>query len=229
MTARREIGYTKAKFIAYEPQGYSANPPRSREIPFRVNPESLSRSVTVEAAKTGGGVESAAQKAPAAGSGDTKADPAAGTVKETFSIRIRLDFDDDRGDAPPSAEDVLGIAPHIAAIEDLVHPVPTDQDKVKKKGSQRAAAPRPTVLLSWGAHTVIPVRIASLKIEESVYNHELYPVRAEIEATLEVLGAAEALNHSGVAAKLQHRDHARKKLADKFYARTGNAGRTPQN
>jgi hypothetical protein len=224
-----EIGYTRAKFIAYEPQGYSANPPRSREIPFRVNPESLSRSLTVEAAATGGGVEGAAQKAPAGGGGDTKADPASGTVKETFSIRIRLDFAEDRGDAPPGPEDVLGIAPHIAAIEDLVHPVQTDQDKVKKKGSQRAAAPRPTVLLSWGAHNVIPVRIASLKIDESVYNHELYPVRAEIEAALEVLGAAEALNHTGVAERIKHRHVARKQLAQKFYARTGTAGRTAQN
>jgi hypothetical protein len=229
MTKSPEFGYTKAKFIAYEPRGYDAKPPRMREIPFKINPESLSRSVTVEAAKTGGGVEGAAQKAPAGKAGDTKADAAAGALKETFSIKIRLDFAEDRGEAAARPEDVLGVAPEIAAIEDLLHPVETEQDKVKKTGSQRATSPRPTVLLAWGAHSVIPVRIASLKIEESVYNAELYPVRAEIEATLEVLGAAEAANHAGVAARLKDRNAARRELAAKFYARTGTAGRTPQN
>ena len=46
-----------AAFIAYEPGGY---PDKKRVIPFRFNPESLSRSVAVEAGQSGGGVEGAA-------------------------------------------------------------------------------------------------------------------------------------------------------------------------
>jgi hypothetical protein len=118
---------------------------------------------------------------------------------------------------------VYGIAPDIAAIEDLVHPVKTEGRVKKAKG---VTAPRPTVLLAWGPHQVIPVRIASLKIEESVYNKDLYPMRAEIEATLEVLGAAEALNHKDVNGRIAQRHRERKQMADRFYARAGAKGRT---
>jgi hypothetical protein len=226
MTTTPEFKYTRAAFIAYEPNGYTAKPQRKRVIPFRFNPESLSRTVAVEAAKPATGVAGAAQKAPAGQAGDTKADPAGGSLKESFSIRIRLDFDD-RGEAAAGIDQKLGIAPEIAAIEDLLYPVATDADKTKRKtGSQAAAPARPTVLLVWGRDRILPVRIANLKIEESVYNADLYPVRAEIEASLEVLGAAEALSHTGVDAALKHTNQARRRLARQYYDNTANAGPT---
>jgi hypothetical protein len=229
MTATPEFKYTRAAFIAYEPNGYTAKPQRKRVIPFRFNPESLSRTVAVEAAKPASGVAGAAQKAPAGNAGDTKADPGSGTLKESFSIRIRLDFDD-RGEAAAGLDQKLGIAPEIAAIEELLYPVATDADKTKgKKGAQAAAPARPTVLLVWGRERMLPVRIASLKIEESVYNADLYPVRAEIEASLEVLGATEAAAHTGVQAALDHTNQARRRLAKQYYDNTGSTGPTPQN
>jgi len=221
MSQQPEIGYAKAKFIVSEPGAKKTDPPREREIPFSINPESLSRSVTVEAAKSGGGVEGAAGKAPSGKAADGKADPGAGAVKETFSIKIRLDFAEDRIGAAATGDDVYGIAPDIAAIEDLVHPVRTDAGLKTAKG---VTAPRPTVLLAWGPHQVIPVRIASLKIEESVYNKDLYPMRAEIEVTLEVLGTAEALNRKDVNGRIAQRQRERKVMANRFYARAGAKG-----
>ncbi len=82
------------------------------------------------------------------------------------------------------------------------------------------ARERPTVLFVWGTRHVVPVRIASLKIDESVYNADLYPVRAEIEASLEVLGQADAANDAAVQAGLSHTDQARRDLASKYYATT---------
>ena len=79
-------------------------------------------------------------------------------------------------------------------------------------------AERPTVLFVWGHKRVLPVRIASLKIDESVYNAELNPVRAEIEASLEVLGEAEAQHHAAVRPALDHTHKARRELAETFYA-----------
>jgi hypothetical protein len=220
-----EFTYLRGAFIAYEPGGYPKESHR-RMIPFRFNPESISRTVAVEAAKSGGGVEGAAQKAPAGSAGDRKADASAGTMKESFSIQIRLDFDD-RGEAAAGIDQKLGIAPEIAAIEDLLYPAPSVADQAKgKKGAQRSAPARPLVLLVWGRDRILPVRIASLKIEESVYNADLYPVRAEIEASLEVLGTVEGLDHTGVQAALAHTHQARKRLARTYYDNTRGKGPT---
>jgi hypothetical protein len=223
MNATPELKYTRGAFIAYEPNGY---PTKKRVITFRFNPESLARTVSVEAAKAGGGVEGAAQKAPAGQAGDTKADASTGTLKESFSIQIRLDFDD-RGEAAKGLDQSLGIAPEIAAIEELLYPAPTEAEQAAgAEGAQRPTPARATVLFVWGRDRVLPVRIASLKIDESVHNAELYPVRAEIEASLEVLGSAEALSHTGVQAALDHTSQARRRLARQYYDNSASTGPT---
>lgn len=221
MTDTPELKYTRGAFIAYEPDGY---PTKKRVIPFRFNPEAISRTVAVEAGSSGGGVEGAAPAAAAAPAADTKADTAAGALKESFSIQIRLDFDD-RGEAAAGIDDRYGIAPEVAAIEELLYPAQTEAEKTSDgKGAVSPARPRPTVLLVWGSDRILPVRIASLKIDESVYNAELYPVRAEIEASLEVLGEAEGLSHKGVKAALDHTNQARRRLAGLYYKNSGSKG-----
>ena len=60
------------------------------------------------------------------------------------------------------------------------------------------------MLFVWGRQRVLPVRISSLKIDETLYNATLNPVRAEIEASLEVLGDADAKNDAIVNAALEH-------------------------
>ena len=216
-----ELNYVRGAFIAYEPDGY---PKEKRVIPFRFNPEAISRTVAVETGQTGGGVEGAAAGAAAAPAGETRADASAGSLKESFSIQIRLDFAD-RGQQAGTIDDQYGVAPEIAAIEDLLYPAPT-KSEATSDGAQptHPARPRPTVLFVWGSKRVLPVRIASLKIDESVFNTELHPVRAEIEASLEVLGEAEAKNHGGVKAALTHTGNARRELARMYYERTAGEG-----
>ena len=220
MTDSLELKYTRGAFIAYEPDGY---PTKKRVIPFRFNPEAISRTVAVEAGSSGGGVEGAAPAAAAAPAADTKADTGGG-LKESFSIQIRLDFDD-RGGAAAGIDDRYGIAPEVAAIEDLLYPAQTEAEKASDgKGPVSPARPRPTVLLVWGSDRILPVRIASLKIDESVYNAELYPVRAEIEASLEVFGEAEGLNLQAVKAAIEHTNQARRRLAGLYYENSGSKG-----
>ncbi|HEY5880210.1 MAG TPA: hypothetical protein VIU11_14970 [Nakamurella sp.] len=216
-----ELGYLRGAFIAYEPGGY---PNSKRTIPFRFNPESLSRSVTVEAGQSGGGVEGAAPGAAAAASGEASADAGGGSLKETFSVQIRLDFAD-RDEAVTGLDEEFGIAPEIAAIEDLLYPAETESEATSD-GTEpvRPARPRPTVLLVWGRKRVLPVRIASLKIDESVYNNHLNPVRAEIEASLEVLGEADARNDPAVRSALDHTNAGRRELARMYYRNTASQG-----
>ena len=211
-----EFRYTRGAFIAYEPGGY---PDKYRMIPFRFNPESISRSVSVEAPQGGGGVEGAAPGGAAPASGEASADSTGGAMKESFSIQIRLDFAD-REESTSGLDPELGIAPEVAAIEDLLYPAETEAD-ASSDGSEpvRPARPRRTVVFVWGRRR-LPVRIASLKIDESVYNAELNPVRAEIEASLEVLGEAEARDDPAVRPALDHTDAGRRELARMYHDAT---------
>ena len=164
------------------------------------------------------------QPAPSPSSETSASDPGIGTIKETFSVAIRLDFAD-RDDSMTLMNPVLGIAPEIAAIEDLLYPAETQAD-ASSDGTEpvKAARARPTVLFVWGRHRIVPVRIASLKIDETLHNPLLYPVRAEIEASLEVLGEADAKNDPAVSAALHHTDNSRRDLARQFYENTSLQG-----
>jgi hypothetical protein len=218
-----ELGYVRGALIAYEPGGYPQQSKR-RVIPFRFNPESLTRTVQVQAGQHPQGVEGAAPRASAPPSAEAAADSSSGTLKETFSIQIRLDFAD-RDQSVANLSDEFGIAPEIAAIEDLLYPAQTAADTAGTGASAVAASQkRPTVLFVWGRSRVVPVRIASLKIEETVYNDKLYPVRAEIEASLEVLGEQEARDDAAVRAALDHTTQARKNLAAQYYQNTAAQG-----
>jgi hypothetical protein len=215
-----ELSYLHGAFIAYLPGGSDDR----RVIPFRFNPESISRTVAVEAGQGGGGVEGAAPRAATAPAAEATADAESGALKESFSIQIRLDFAD-REESVSGMNDEFGVAPEIAAIEELLYPVETPSDRTGD-GTQptHPARERPTVLFVWGRKRVLPVRIASLKIEESVFNNHLNPVRAEIEASLEVLGGAAALAHDRVRAALDYTNHERRILADEYYDKTSNQG-----
>jgi hypothetical protein len=215
-----EVNYVRAAFIAYEPGGY---PDNRRVIPFRFNPEGLSRSIAVEGGQRPAGVESGRGAAPPP-SGEGPAEAAAASLKESFTIHIRLDFAD-RLEVLNTLDEGYGIAPEISAIEELMHPARSDAE-ANSDGTEavRASSPRPTVLLVWGKGRVLPVRIASLKVDESVHNTELYPVRAELEVALEVLGEPEALSDPAVRAALDHLGQNRRKLAQMYYDNTSAQG-----
>ncbi|MGY1708347.1 hypothetical protein ACI8AC_02430 [Geodermatophilus sp. SYSU D00758] len=216
------LNYLRGAFVAYEPGGY---PDRKRVIPFRFNPEGLTRTVAVEAAPAATGVEGAGPGGAAPPSAEASAE-AGGAVKETFSVAIRLDLAD-RDRALGSLDERLGIAPEIAAIEDLLHPTQTEAEAASD-GTEpvRAARPRPTVLLVWGRKRVLPVRIVSLKVDESVYNSDLNPVRAEVEASLEVLGESAARGDPAVRSALDHTEAGRRELARMYYDNTAAQGST---
>lgn len=222
-----ELKYLRGALVAYAPRTYNtpqANAGR-RVIPFRFNPESLTRSVSLEGAHHPSGVEGAAHgapggpTAPAPASAETAADQTSGTLKETFTIQVRFDYAD-RDPSAFTAKDEFGIAPEIAAIEDLLYPDRTPKPTNGGTSPLQTTSERPTVLFVWGKGRVVPVRIASMKIEESVYNDHLYPVRAELELSLEVLGQPDAANDAAVRAALDHTDASRRTLADQYYATT---------
>lgn len=219
-----ELNYLRGAFIAYEPGGY---PDRRRVIPFRFNPESINRSLKVETGQTGAGTEGAARAQPQGGgdaAAEQSADAASGALKETFSVKIRVDFAD-RGEAAAGLDESFGIAPEIAAIEELLHPAETESEAASD-GTEpvRPRSARPTVLLVWGRKRVLPVRITALTINETVYNDQLNPVRAEIDASLEVMGEADARDNPAVRSALDHTSAGRREMARQYYDNTASQG-----
>jgi hypothetical protein len=218
-----DVSYTRGAFIAYEPNGDPRT--KNRAIPFRFNPETITRNVALQAAQNQAGTEGAQPAQPGSGHQANSPD-AGGTLKESFNVTIRVDAAD-RGIVLDGVHDEFGVAPEIAAIEDLLYPAQTAAQQASN-GKQAVAAvgPRPMVLFVWGPKRVLPVRIASLKIDETVYDTMLNPVRAEIEVALEVLGATEAVNDKTVRSALAFTAANRRQLAQLFYDRTSGHAKT---
>jgi hypothetical protein len=210
-----EFSYLRGALIAYEPDGY---PEKKRVIPFRFNPESLARQVSVETAQG----QQGAGTAPPGESSSTEqsSDASEGATKHSFNVLIRLDFAE-RHQPAANLPAELGVAPEIAAIEDLMYPGESDSEAASDGTEAVHARPRrPTVLFVWGRKRVYPVRITGMTITESVFNAELNPVRAEIDVSMEVLGAEDAANNTAVSTALSFTESKRKELADLFLSNT---------
>jgi hypothetical protein len=210
--------YIRAAFIAYEPGGY---PNKKRVIPFRFNPEGLSRSITIEPAQPAQGVEAAPGAAPSNSSNQQSADASSGTPKETFSLTMRVDFDDrfegstvgiDASGAPEN-----GVLPEIAVLEDLLQAAeaPSDASSDSKVPVKQRAL-RPTVLLVWGNQRIFPVKITGMTINETLHNSALNPVRAEIEVTMEVLREGDVKNDPAVRDANAFTSRNRKAMSSSF-------------
>ena len=210
--------YLRGAFIAYESGGY---PDKRRLIPFRFNPESLSRSLTVEQGSSGSGTEGSASSTSSTASGGAS-DASSGSVKESFKVLVRVDFADRLTETQNLSAD-LGVAPEIAAIEDLLYPAETEA-QASSDGTEpvRQKLPRPTVLLVWGRKRVLPVKITGLTINEAMYNSQLNPIRADIEVSIEVLGELDAADNEAVKSALAFTSKNRRELAKKFYDNTAN-------
>ncbi|MCU0305181.1 MAG: hypothetical protein MUC56_14105 [Thermoanaerobaculales bacterium] len=215
-----EVNYLRGAFIAYEPDGY---PDQKRTIPFRFNPESLSRQLSVEQGKGEEGAGGGGGGKPADAENEQSADTG-GSLKESFNVLIRVDAADRHGPGHEASKNLppeLGVAPEIAALEDLLYPATADSDTAADGSEPVEAKPRrPTVLFVWGRKRICPVRITAMTIEETMYNRELYPLRAEIDVTLEVLGEGDAKDNVAVRSALDFTASNRRELARLFLDNT---------
>lgn len=213
------VSYLRGAFIAYEPGGYPNGD--KRVIPFRFNPETLSRAFQVEQGKSGSGTEGAKK---GSGKGEQGADAASGNVKQTFNVQVRFDFDD-RHQSAESLPAELGILPEISALEGLLFPAESPQDKSSDgKEPVKARKQRPTVLFIWGKKRVLPVRINGMTVNETRFNTQLNPLRAEVEVQLEVLGDQDAKDNKAVSDALSFTSSKRDEMARQFLDATASQG-----
>jgi hypothetical protein len=150
-----------------------------RIITFQYNPDTLTRTVQIQAA-----------------GGDTpdhlEALRLKGPPLESIKLEAEIDAADMLEDPDRNPNTVkYGIAPQIAAIEALAYPPSSqikDQFRMANAGTMEIApltAPLP--LFVWGKGRVLPVRITELSVTEEAFSPSLNPLRAKISLGMRVL------------------------------------------
>jgi hypothetical protein len=198
----------KAALVAYLPTS-----PLTRVITtFQYNPESLVHAWHQSQPPDRRGVES----------GNPMAVP--GLPGESFDFTIYLNADDDIVSAVPSLRETAqqsGLGSRLAALEMLLYPV---------DGTGAASSPRgnlvgtvsagsssassgwklpnstvPVVLFYWNTNRIVPVRVTTLSVTETLYDEDLNPRHAQAQLGLRVLTPEElaaANPAAGTAANL---------------------------
>ena len=174
--------------MAYTP---TTGAPKPVVTAFQFNPEKM--------------VHTWSQEVPVGQPGAEAVNPIAvpGMPGETFQLTILLDADDDMLSAAPqiaAAAQDHGVSGRLAALELLLYPVTTGKAgllgtvSAPRSASRTSAVPKstvPIVLFVWGPKRVLPVRVTSLTITETLYDVQLNPIHAEAAITLRVLTPTE--------------------------------------
>jgi hypothetical protein len=164
------VARLKGAFAAYDEPQLGATP---TVVPFQYNPDRVTRVLRHELPAGGGGGPLAA----------------AGPPREEYALTLELDASDGL-DAGQPLSAAVGVAPRLAALEQLMQPVP-DSGGSALAGRPRPVARLPLVLLTWVPAPTVPVRLTSLSIAETAFNALLAPVQASVEVSLLVLRAGD--------------------------------------
>lgn len=112
---------------------------------------------------------------------------------------IRFDFAE-RVEGANSLPAELGVAPEIAALEELFYPIESESEAPPTARSRPAPA--------------------GMTINETVYNNELNPVHAEVDASVEALGDADASDKPAASSALAFTGEHRRRLAEDLFEQT---------
>lgn len=148
-----------------------------RTIAFQYNPDTLSRTLQVQATGGEGGARSEALRLK-------------GAPTETLRLEIELDATDQLEKAETTAVN-FGIYPQLSALETLIYPTWEQIDSNMQQAAQgtlEIVPPEaPLTLLVWGKKRVLPVRLTDFSIAEEAYDVNLNPIRAKVSLSLRVL------------------------------------------
>src|SRR5919108_2530367 len=153
-------------------------------IPFQYNPEKLSHTLTTwnpfEVDQTQRGAQ-----APTVQPFDPK---------ESFNLTLEIDATDDLEDNNPVAKEV-GVADRLAALKKLTLPtegligdlIASARALVGKAAKHAVRSTVPVLLFVWGPGRILPVRVTSFSVEETLFSPSLHPIQATVTLGLEVL------------------------------------------
>lgn len=151
-----------------------------RVISLQYNPDTLTRTLQVQATSPGGGGDQG------------EALRLKGAAIETIKLEAEIDATDGLGDpaANPTAI-ALGIHPQLAALEELVQPRASDlqvNDNLVSSGVLEVLPiEAPLTLFVWSKQRVVPVRVTDLSVTEDAFDVNLNPIRAKVSLGLRIL------------------------------------------
>ena len=150
-----------------------------RTIALQYNPDTLTRTLQVQASGSEGGDRSQALRLKGAG-------------VETIKLEAEIDATDRLEDPDSNPVAVkLGIHPQLAALEALVHPRADDlqaNDAMAASGMLEVLPLQaPLTLFVWSQQRVVPVRVTDLSVTEEAFDAALNPIRAKVSLGLRVL------------------------------------------
>jgi hypothetical protein len=151
-----------------------------RVISLQFNPDSLTRTLQVQATSPGGGGDQA------------EALRLKGPALETIKLEAEIDATEvlDQPDSNPDAVS-LGIHPQLAALEELVQPrasdLQTNDNLVSSGVLEVLPIEAPLTLFVWSKQRVVPVRVTDLSVTEEAFDVNLNPIRAKVSLGLRVL------------------------------------------
>jgi hypothetical protein len=160
-----------------------------RVIALQYNPDTLSRTLQVQAAGEGGDrLEALRLKGP---------------PNETIKLDAEIDATDQLEFPDQNrTTTALGIFPQLAALETIVYP---DSGQLQSNDSMARAgtleispAESPLTLFVWSKTRTLPVRITDFSITEEAFDAALNPIRAKVSLGLRVLSVNDlGFDHKG--------------------------------
>lgn len=149
-----------------------------RAIALQYNPDSLSRTLQVQAAgPEGDRLEALRLKGP---------------PNETIKLEAEIDATDQM-EFPQNAPTVgeFGIFPQLAALETMVYPTSASlvaANALAGSGTlEIAPAETPLSLFVWSKSRVVPVRLTEFSVTEEAFDPNLNPIRAKVSLGMRVL------------------------------------------
>jgi hypothetical protein len=169
-----------------------------RTIVLQYNPDSLTRSLQVQAAAaSGGGDRSLALRLK-------------GSAIETIKLEAEIDATDGLADPDANPDAVsVGIHPQLAVLESLVNPAADAlqaNDALVSSGALEILPPEsPLALFVWSKQRVVPVRVTELSFTEEAFDAALNPIRAKVSLGLRVLTVDDVpFQHRAAATFMSH-------------------------
>ena len=182
-------------------------------IALQYNPETLSRTLQVQAVGTEGGDRSEALRLK-------------GPPVETFKLDAEIDAVDQLDAGDPLASE-HGIGPQLAALEAVVYP---DSARLQRSDAladagtlEIAPIEAPLSLFVWSRNRIVPVRITDFSVTEEAFDVALNPIRAKVSLGLRVLSVSDlGFDHRGGSLFLAYQQQ-KERLAGMAAAGTLNA------
>jgi len=168
--------------------------PLASVVVFQYNPDTMTRTLQVQAAGDNGGQSEAMRLK--------------GAPIETVKLDVEIDATDQLERAETNAAS-MGIHPQLAALEMLTYPKTAQviaNTVLLATGTIEIIPPTgPLILFIWGLKRVVPVRLTEFSITEEAFDEDLNPLRARVSLGLRVLSYNDLpLLHPGHALFLVH-------------------------